>query len=717
MKTKKIFLFMLLMAVSMVANAAVEYYGITIGGNPITSNYQPNPSDHWWYYDPSANILHLKEWDGDIIIDGDINPDVNISVEGRLYNEYIGTYRPMIKFKGNGNHVVYGNGGSIYLVIQDHGTEFYTLGNVGLIDLSGYSHVTFKEIDIELKSNIRFNPSLFISGFALYNSSRLTFDHCEVSINTNGGAIYNNYRGKIEIKNCTLVEGTNDGEHIVDANGNDLTSITIHKDRVRIDNLSFEVDPPVVGQPLSSTAVANGDGYYITSVNWLRVTDDNQYILEDGYECRKDETYRVCVQTILYDDYYYPSNNTLTGTINSQPADVLTSSISPRTNTFYTFPSYIKITNFSFEVDPPVVGQALNNTAIAAEEGNSVLSVYWYKLYGGNMYPLQNGYVCKLGETYQVTITSKLSDEYCFPLEEPITVTVNSKPAGSSRTMDYVTLRTSYKFPQLANTYYDLWVGGTQVTDQNKNNVLEDDDKTVRYKELLGLHYLYLENAKIKNTGNSQLEYTGYGRGIYSTMSGLSVSVKGDNTIESTGEGIYFTGNLSLLGGKDTENTLNIKGSSGIKTNSQGTALQVYNMKLTAEATSSDSGIGIGGTPSFSSNNTNCTMTVSGANTVVKASGEYLSLGRLKDLVLEDGLQIVRPSGAYFANNNVRDASGTVICGPWVVIMGDTSITTGLNEADTQSTTDQPMYNLSGQRVGKDYKGIVIQNGKKVMIK
>ena len=50
-------------------------------------------------------------------------------------------------------------------------------------------------------------------------------------------------------------------------------------------------------------------------------------------------------------------------------------------------------------------------------------------------------------------------------------------------------------------------------------------------------------------------------------------------------------------------------------------------------------------------------------------------------------------------------------------IPGSPSISTEISEAETQSTADQPMYNLEGQRVGKDYKGIVIQNGKKVMIK
>ncbi|MBQ9232028.1 MAG: hypothetical protein IJ190_12770 [Prevotella sp.] len=43
--------------------------------------------------------------------------------------------------------------------------------------------------------------------------------------------------------------------------------------------------------------------------------------------------------------------------------------------------------------------------------------------------------------------------------------------------------------------------------------------------------------------------------------------------------------------------------------------------------------------------------------------------------------------------------------------------TTGINEMKTQETNNAPVYSLSGQRVGSDYKGVVIQNGKKFVVK
>ena len=56
---------------------------------------------------------------------------------------------------------------------------------------------------------------------------------------------------------------------------------------------------------------------------------------------------------------------------------------------------------------------------------------------------------------------------------------------------------------------------------------------------------------------------------------------------------------------------------------------------------------------------------------------------------------------------------------PLTVVFADTA--TGINTLDNLTNSpfdnDAPMYNLAGQKVGKSYKGIVIQNGKKVVRK
>lgn len=42
---------------------------------------------------------------------------------------------------------------------------------------------------------------------------------------------------------------------------------------------------------------------------------------------------------------------------------------------------------------------------------------------------------------------------------------------------------------------------------------------------------------------------------------------------------------------------------------------------------------------------------------------------------------------------------------------------TSITSVNAQSAADSPAYNLSGQKVGKDYKGVVVKNGKKYIIK
>ena len=50
-----------------------------------------------------------------------------------------------------------------------------------------------------------------------------------------------------------------------------------------------------------------------------------------------------------------------------------------------------------------------------------------------------------------------------------------------------------------------------------------------------------------------------------------------------------------------------------------------------------------------------------------------------------------------------------------------TAVVTGINTLDNLTNSpldnDAPAYNLAGQRVGKNYKGVVIKNGKKVINK
>ena len=366
-------------------------------------------------------------------------------------------------------------------------------------------------------------------------------------------------------------------------------------------------------------------------------------------------------------------------------------------------------------VAAPVVGQTAGNTTAEVDCPQYCHpEVKWRKITGSNSFTsLSNSDIFEVGYAYAAQVNLHPQDSYVFSEDLDFSIITNGQVIFFYWDSNEAIVVIS--FPQLANTYYDIWVGGKQVNDYNQKDVLGDGG-SVKYSKTLGFHSLTLENANITNTGNPDYELTGYGRGIYTTMPNLTIRVKGDNTIESKGEGIYFTGNLSILGITDNQGTLSVKGSYGIRPKrvTEEKTLTIGGVDLTAEGTSGD---GIGASASFSSGNYNCTMKVGSAKTVVKAKGTSVSLGNLKSLVFEDGLQIVQPSGAYFDGEDVRNTGG-IISNQWVVIRNNPSIATGLEAIDNGELTidnSLPLYNLHGQRVSHPVKGqIYIQNGRKV---
>ena len=693
------------MAIATGANGAVISYGFSIGGKSINSNNnQSSPDETDWYYVHSNKTLHLKRWPGIINVDGDVNPDLKISVDNNISYEML-EHESLINFYGNGNHAICGDG-KLHLA-QSNTADPHLMGYSSVIALHDHSHVTIIDIDLTLDCDLS-RSHMTGYGLELATDCSLSFVRCGISITTNGEAIWSHGETDVTFTKCHLVEGSFNGKAVVDTNGNPMSNITIVKEGyVKVSNMDFTVEQPAIGQTLPNTAVANGPGYSIKKMEWTKYGANNT--LNNGYICKLGETYSVTIYSTLSNAFYIASG--LTATVNGNPAEVSINYSDYVVKIKYTFPKLTaSCDNLSFTVDQPAVGQALHYTTDINGEGCSFLSMGWEmsNSNGSVWWNVSDGYNCALGDILRVVINVKPSDNYVFP--DNITATVNGRPA-EVKSGNGVTKQIIYSFPQLANTYYNLWVGGRQVNDQNQNDVLGDGG-TVKF---LSSGFLYLTDAHIKNTGNPDFEYTGYGRGIYSGLQNLYVSVRGDNTIESSGEGIYFTGELSLIGSNKTTNTLNIKGSSGIRTNANGTVLNVYNMTLKAEGTSS---MGIGGPIT---GNKNCTLTVSGASTVVKAWGSFLSLGHLKDLQRDSGLEIASPAGAYFGSNNVRYANGDAISKQWVIIRGETSISTDIDQVTSNKyqVTSDDWYTIDGRKLsGKPAKkGVYIHNGKKAVVR
>ena len=84
-------------------------------------------------------------------------------------------------------------------------------------------------------------------------------------------------------------------------------------------------------------------------------------------------------------------------------------------------------------------------------------------------------------------------------------------------------------------------------------------------------------------------------------------------------------------------------------------------------------------------------------------------------MLTNNGKYIQFGDGAYTSFGAYAEKMDKTVL-PMLFVMGEGQ--TGINNIHTSTAVkNNVMYNLAGQRVGKDYKGLVIMNGKKMMIK
>ena len=118
-----------------------------------------------------------------------------------------------------------------------------------------------------------------------------------------------------------------------------------------------------------------------------------------------------------------------------------------------------------------------------------------------------------------------------------------------------------------------------------------------------------------------------------------------------------------------------------------------------------------------------------GARIEIKDGGVFAVYGKNEPItyenapILGEGIALRYPVDAYIGNYYVYNADGTKVQGDWVVIGPDNQTTqdfiTGVDNvnADDNLNQNKGVYNLSGQKVGEGYKGIVIKDGKKIIKK
>ena len=231
------------------------------------------------------------------------------------------------------------------------------------------------------------------------------------------------------------------------------------------------------------------------------------------------------VQTTIYStsDITITGNATVTATINGTAQAINSNSA----NGTITIADHATVTAVNEYSDSTTTGT--DSIAILAGSGNDKAHPTGTIEVKGSATLTAQGYGKALAcQTFSATGTVKASTDY--QPETPV-----GYDAANLAIYKYITAT-----PAVVN--YDVWVGGTQVTSANKDNVLNDANATVKYTPADGetAQKLTLNGMSITNT--SQIGIT--------ASNDLTIALTGkNNTISGTGHAIKMTnGALTIIG-------------------------------------------------------------------------------------------------------------------------------------------------------------------------
>ena len=111
----------------------------------------------------------------------------------------------------------------------------------------------------------------------------------------------------------------------------------------------------------------------------------------------------------------------------------------------------------------------------------------------------------------------------------------------------------SYKYVEVV-VKYNVWVGGTQVTSANKDNVLNDANATVKYTPADG------EMAQKLTLNGANISASETTKGIESTSGALDIELIGENKIETDSNSINSSGALTITSTKNGSLTMSSAG-------------------------------------------------------------------------------------------------------------------------------------------------------------
>lgn len=316
MRKTFLILFSALVAMASGVRAATDY-GFEMLGIPINSdNYKSQNSEGIWYYDPTNNVLHLREGNMSvgtqntpiIVINGNVNPTLTIQVDGAC--RFSGLFSEGIRFEGNGKHTICGDG---TLTMEP------ALINRQIISSRGNTSLTIKDVTINIKS---YGGSTV--GFFNYGFSEIILDNCEINIETSNvyaWSAINEQSARPVLKNCVFTNGyfgTNGTAY--DPTGKALKEV--HIKRAPISTVDIAVDKPVAGNVVSTKFTANSEFYYATIVEWYKIVDGYPRKLDEGYAFRNDETYKIVVILRASDGHSFADKEDITVYANGTEGEI-----------------------------------------------------------------------------------------------------------------------------------------------------------------------------------------------------------------------------------------------------------------------------------------------------------------------------------------------------------------------------------------------------------
>ena len=202
--------------------------------------------------------------------------------------------------------------------------------------------------------------------------------------------------------------------------------------------------------------------------------------------------------------------------------------------------------------------------------------------------------------------------------------------------VDYVADKIgSYKYVEVTHAVvkYNVWVGGTQVTSANKDNVLNDATATVKYTPADGetAQKLTLNGMSITNT--SQIGIT--------ASNDLTIALSGENEISSSAHAIEMTNGTLTITGPGSLNASSSSGQTTIYTQGSGDVIINGGAQITAENTSN----GMGDAIHLEESNKNLTVTGNGTQLIArKTEGKQTAINGVATLSVSDGATLTAQS-------------------------------------------------------------------------